>query len=123
MESKMTFIIKYFIIIFFLTKTIKTKNEEIIITLQSKRTHFIFCDDKLNYFGTQNISIYKLIGDKEIDISDKTIKNKTNHYNNNECKNKVYYSTELENEKIKIIFKTFPKNLQINYSGIQLLIQ
>ena len=44
----------------------------------------------INYFGTSNISFYKLLEDRKINISQEIIKNETN---DGKCNNGIYYST------------------------------
>ena len=98
---------KCLLMIIIVIKAINTKNQ-IFITLKSIDTHLIFCDDIINFFGTTNISIYKLLEDEKVDIRQRLIKKKTY---NNICENGIYFSTKTEYEKFLIEFDKFPKNL------------
>ena len=97
---------QFLIMMIIFIQEINTLNQ-IFITFNSNGTHLLFCDDIIKYFGTSNISIYKILEDQKKNISQELIKKESY---DGICKNGIYYSTNSKNDKILIEFQKFPKN-------------
>jgi hypothetical protein len=110
MMKKIGSFIKITNLLIILTFLIRIKaDNKILITLKSAGDKFIYCDDIINYFGTSNMTVYRILEDQQINIDNDLFLKKGN--DNDTCKNLVYYKTPTEYETLLIEFREFPKNL------------
>ena len=108
MEVTINFFIKLLIINHFII----IYNTQIIVqaNYNSIDTHSLYCDDQINFYGTSNLNVYKIIDDEnKININSHLImiKGPTDRF---QCIKNIYYKTTSNNEKILIEFNN-PNNL------------
>ena len=76
-------------------------------------THSLYCDDQINFYGTSNLNVYKIIdNENKININSQLIMMEYEGPNENlyNCVKSIYYKTTSNNEKILIEFNN-PNNL------------
>ena len=76
-------------------------------------THVLYCDDKINFYGTSNLNVYKIIdNENKINVNSKLIIMEYEGPNphNYLCIKNIYYKTTSKNEKMLIEFNN-PNNL------------
>ena len=76
-------------------------------------THVLYCDDKINFYGTSNLNVYKIIdNENKININSQLIMMEYEGPNQDRfnCVKNIYYKTTSNNEKILIEFNN-PNNL------------
>lgn len=76
-------------------------------------THVLYCDDKINFYGTSNLNVYKIIdNENKININSQLIMMEYEGPNERLyfCVKTIYYKTTSNNEKILIEFNN-PNNL------------
>ena len=110
MEVTINFFIKLLIINHFII----IYKAQIIVqaNYNSIDTHSLYCDDKINFYGTSNLNVYKIIDEEnKININSQLImiryEGPTDKY---QCIKNIYYKTTSNNEKILLIFNN-PNNL------------
>ena len=107
----MNFFIKLLIIIDFII----IYQSQIIVqaNYNSIDTHVLYCDDKINFYGTSNLNVYKIIdNENKININSQLIMIEYEEPNKDsfQCVKNIYYKTTSNNEKILIEFNN-PNNL------------
>ena len=76
-------------------------------------THVLYCDDKINFYGTSNLNVYKIIdNENKININSQLIMMEYEGPNPffYHCIKNIYYKTTSNNEKILLEFNN-PNNL------------
>ena len=90
------------------------KSYEIHIYFQSNGLQSLYCDDNIEFFGTENINFYRIKEDGvKININSLLRQYSSSHF----CNSLIKYNANSENEKIIIEFKDNPSTLKKLFSG------
>ena len=111
MEVTINFFIKLLIINHFII----IYNTQIIVqaNYNSIDTHSLYCDDQINFYGTSNLNVYKIIDEEnKININSQLIMNIYDGPNplHHLCTKNIHFKTTSNNEKILLEFNN-PNNL------------
>jgi len=90
------------------------KSYEIHIYFQSNGLQSLYCDDNIQFFGTENINFYKIKEDGgKFNINSLLRQDSSSHF----CKSLIKLNVNSVNEKIIIEFKNNPNTLKKLFSG------